>query len=74
MVKPLTIKRFKHDIAYLSNLTRKQSKNLATALTSSSNIAQQLGDMRLAELLDKANIKFQEFLNSLKEVEEYAKQ
>ena len=66
--------KFKRDIAFLSNLTRTWSKDMTYTLTNSSKIAQQLGDMKLAELLDNASVKFEEFLKALKKVEEYAKQ
>jgi len=77
MVKQPTIKetrqKFRRDIAFLSNLTRKWSKDMTYTLTNSSKIAQQLGDVKLAELLDDASVKFEEFLKALKKVEEYAK-
>ena len=78
MVKQPTInkmrQKFRRDVAFLSNLTRKWSKDMTYTLTNSSKIAQQLGDMKLAELLDNASVKFEEFLKALKKVENYAKQ
>jgi len=66
--------KFKRDMAFLSNLTLRSSKDITYTLTNSSKIAQQLGDMKLAELLDNASVKFEEFLKALMKVEEYAKQ
>jgi len=63
---------FKKDIAFLSSITRIYSKDMANAINKASVIAQNIGDVQLAILLDKANRKFEEFLDALKEVEQYA--
>ena len=62
---------FKKDIAFLSKLTQTYSKELAQAINKASVIAQNIGDTQLAILLDKANRKFEEFLNTLEEVEQH---
>ena len=73
MVKEMR-EKFRRDMAFFANLTLRSSKDITYTLTNSSKIAQQLGDMKLAELLDNASVKFEEFLKALKKVENYAKQ
>jgi len=65
---------FKKDIAFLSKLTQTYTKNMAKAINNASYIAQTIGDVQLAILLDNASRKFEEFLSALKEVENHAKQ
>jgi len=67
-------KNFRRDMTFFANLILRSSKDITYTLTNTSKIAQQLGDLKLAELLDNASVKFEEFLKALKKVEEYAKQ